>query len=125
SSSVHLSAAEAFPTTASAIALANKIDFMYISLSFVSGLIAAHTAPHPARHALQSTAWDCGRSVALSARFCLALASNAHGIEPGPLRVAGPNTWEAAHLPTRLTLPLASGVTRANVVAVDLRRSKI
>jgi hypothetical protein len=55
SSSVHLSAAEAFPTTASAIALANKIDFNMLHLSFlVFGLIAAHTAPHPARH--------CGRS---------------------------------------------------------------
>src|SRR5262249_35888492 len=40
---------------ASAIALANKIDFNMLHFSFlVFGLIAAHTGPHPARHALQS-----------------------------------------------------------------------
>src|SRR5262249_7188360 len=84
-------------------------------------MVVAHTAPPSgaACTAIISTAWAA--PPASSAICFFALASNAHGVKPGPFRVAGLNVWEAAWLPSRSALPLASRVA----VAVDLRRDHL
>src|SRR5215471_13924137 len=72
--------------------------------------------PHPARHALQSTASDRSHTVGFNCR--LTCGGSTFGIEPVPPRNTSSRASETECSPGRLALRLASGVTRANVVAV-------
>jgi hypothetical protein len=80
-------------------------------------MVAAHTAPHPARHALQSTGTGPPAS---GAACCLAPLTHSHSVDLRPGRVAGFNISVASHLPRRLALASTSRLARASV-AVDLR----
>src|SRR6516164_2499093 len=74
--------------------------------------------PHPARHALQSTTSDRSHAVGFYCR--LTCGGSTFSVELGPPRNASIHASETECSPGSLTLSLASGVTRANVVTVGL-----